>query len=188
MEYAAANPRCLTPAMAIAHLAAQREREICAATVECLRIEGVNDDTSDNLTLDSDEHENRGYNTAIDEAVKAIQERTGCDVLDPVEIAIAGVETLAEAWGDAESYEQQLEDDRALEKQAAILRIMQTTNPLTSKPHSASSAEAVVEQDEQYRVYRQRQSAAVVAKFTARGVYEAAKLRAERLVRAEGRR
>lgn len=106
-------------------------------------------------------------------------------VVDPIEQAIANLEARGVAWGDAESYEQQLADDRALEKQAAILRIMQTTNPLTSKQHSASSADAVVEQDAEYRTYRQKQSDAVVKKFTAKGQFEAAKLRAERLVQRE---
>jgi hypothetical protein len=44
---------------------------------------------------------------------------------------------------------------RPAEKAAAIQRLMQQTNPLTGKPHSASSPEAVVETAQNYWAFRE---------------------------------
>jgi hypothetical protein len=72
-----------------------------------------------------------------------------------------------------------LEADRAEQKLAAILRIMATTNDLTGNPHSASSAEKIVELDSEYRAYLQRQSNTVVMKNVAFTAAQSARLMAE---------
>ncbi len=88
------------------------------------------------------------------------------------------IERAGEALADAAEREAELEDYRAGEKSAAILRLMQGANPLTGKAHSASSAEAVVETDAEYAAYRARQRKATVATIHARVAYEVAKSRA----------
>lgn len=85
----------------------------------------------------------------------------------------------AEGLGLARAEEQRLEDERCAVKRAAILRIMQSENPLTGKQHSASSAEAVVETDGEYAEYRKRQRIAVVDTECARAAFYAARYRAE---------
>lgn len=94
------------------------------------------------------------------------------------------IEDAADALADAVAVEMKLEDDRPIVKQRAVLRIVGTENPLTGKPHSASSAEAVVETDAEYYDYRATQRQAVIAKIRAAGAYEAAKAIA-RLAAAE---
>lgn len=98
--------------------------------------------------------------------------------------AIAYIVEAANKLALATQRETALEDLRPAKKQAAILRLMATENPLTStsdkpKLHSASSAEAVVEMDAEYAQHRSQQSAAVIARITAWGEYEAAVLRAK---------
>jgi len=78
-----------------------------------------------------------------------------------------------EALADAVAHEQMLEDRRPDFKQAAILRLMQTTNPATTKPHSGSSAESVVETDADYAQYRARQREAATRTILARARYRA---------------
>lgn len=73
---------------------------------------------------------------------------------------------------------QERADGRAAEKSAAIRRLMQTMNDETGKPHSASSAEKVVELDPAFAQYRQTEAACEVERIRALGVYEAAKLAA----------
>lgn len=85
--------------------------------------------------------------------------------------------------------EMELEADRAGKKLDAIRRIMATENLLTGRSHSASSAEAVVETDLQYRAYLSLQSEVVVLKNHAFTLARAADLRAQLAVarfRAEG--
>jgi hypothetical protein len=67
-----------------------------------------------------------------------------------------------------------LEDERPVMKVAAIQRLMQGVNPTNGKPHSASSAESMVELDEDYAAYRAKQRQAVVNTIMARARYEAA--------------
>jgi hypothetical protein len=95
------------------------------------------------------------------------------------EDAITQVENTAELLGLAQAEEARLEDERPIVKQQAILRIMQATNPLTLKAHSASSAEAVVETDEAYMQHRRTQRDAVLATQKAWGAFKAATLRAQ---------
>jgi hypothetical protein len=71
--------------------------------------------------------------------------------------------------------EMTLEDTRAHVKFAAIERIMKSgDNPLTGKPHSASSAEAVVNLDEEYAAHLTQQRDAVARKIRAKAQYDAA--------------
>lgn len=91
---------------------------------------------------------------------------------------IDAIEATAAALGLARAAEQALEDERPLVKSAAIRRLMGTENPETGKPHSASSAEKVVETDAEYMAHRRAQRDAVVATQEAWGRYEAAKQRA----------
>ena len=95
-----------------------------------------------------------------------------------LDAALAALEEAGHALGSARAWEMQLEDLRALVKRDAIERILQTENPLTHKPHSASSAEAIVESDVDYTLHRLNQRVAVIDVDTARGRFEAAKLRA----------
>jgi hypothetical protein len=85
---------------------------------------------------------------------------------------------------EAVTHEAQLEDQRAMKKFDAIRRLMQTTNELTGKPHSASSAEAIVESDPEYAKHREWQRLATANTIRARAVLKAAEFRAELAVRA----
>lgn len=69
--------------------------------------------------------------------------------------------------------------DKPARKTAAIRRIMGTQNPLTQAPHSGSSAEKVVELDEEYRHYLWQGSNIVVEKIKAEGRVHAALRRAD---------
>ncbi len=82
------------------------------------------------------------------------------------------------ALAEAVATEQRLEDFRPEHKLAAIRRLMETANPANGKPHSASSAEAVVELDNEYALYRQRQRDAIQHTIKMRALYEAAKANA----------
>ena len=85
------------------------------------------------------------------------------------------IETAARALAEAVAAEQALEDARINVKLAAIDRIMaKGDNPFTGKPHSFSSAEGVVNTDEEYQAYLERQREAVRARILAKGVYDAA--------------
>jgi hypothetical protein len=79
---------------------------------------------------------------------------------------------------------QELEDTRPLVKSDAIRRLMGMTNPETGKPHSASSAEKIVESDGEYLAHRRQQANAEVEKHRAFARYEASKLQARLAVAA----
>lgn len=85
------------------------------------------------------------------------------------------IEKAAANLADAVVNETALEDGRIAEKLAAIERIMAAgDNVLTGKPHSFSSAEAMVNTDPAYQDYLARQRDAVRARILARGAYDAA--------------
>jgi hypothetical protein len=98
--------------------------------------------------------------------------------LAPTEEAIAAYEQAGERYAHLVGREMELEADRHTAKQAAIRRIMQGVNELTEKPHSASSAESVVETDAEYRSYLRRQTDTVVEKNLALTAMTSARLRA----------
>lgn len=88
---------------------------------------------------------------------------------------IQNIEKRAAALAEAVAAEQALEDARINIKLAAIERIMSRgDNALTGKPHSFSSAESVVNTDEEYQSYLERQREAVRTRILARGGYDAA--------------
>lgn len=92
--------------------------------------------------------------------------------------AIRRIESTGERVAQAYATVQDLADGRAVEKSAAIIRLMQTTNAETTKPHSASSAEKIVESDAEYSAYRRRERDAEVEKHRAEAAYSASKLTA----------
>ncbi len=101
--------------------------------------------------------------TTADEAIDALMDR-------------------ASEHATARAEEMHLEDLRAVRKITAIGRIMQgEPNPLTGKPHSASSAETFVETDEQYAALRKQQRDATMTTIMTRARYDAAKFRAQLL-------
>jgi len=103
------------------------------------------------------------------------------DVVDRVAVAIDEVEERAAALGEALADEARLEDERALVKAAAITRLLEA-----KAATSATAAEKIVEQDSFYATHRQHQRAQIIERMTKWGAYEAAKLRAQRLVAKEG--
>jgi len=70
--------------------------------------------------------------------------------------------------------EMEMEAKKPAEKSDAIRRLMQQENPETGKPHSASSAEKVVETDRDYANFLTTMREAVHAKIIARAHYDAA--------------
>lgn len=95
------------------------------------------------------------------------------------EQAIRDYEVAADRWVQAAQQEMAMEAGRPAVKREAIARIMAGTNALTNKPHSASSAEAVVEMDQDYAAYLRRQREVVAEKNGHYTDMTAAKLRAE---------
>lgn len=88
---------------------------------------------------------------------------------------VKDIETAASNLADATDVEMRLEDERVHHKLAAIDRIMSGgDNPFTSKPHSFSSAEAIVNTDDGYQEYLSRLRMAVRDRIIARGNYDAA--------------
>jgi hypothetical protein len=94
------------------------------------------------------------------------------------EEAIITFERAGESYARLVGREMDLEADRHAQKQAAIRRVMQGINELTAKPHSASSAEAIVETDLEYRDYLRQQTDTVVQKNLALTAAQSARLRA----------
>ena len=88
---------------------------------------------------------------------------------------VNNISDAANNLADAMAAEMKLEDERVTHKLAAIDRIMSRgDNPLTSKPHSYSSAESIVNTDETYQEYLGQIRTAVRNRIIARGSYEAA--------------
>lgn len=85
------------------------------------------------------------------------------------------ITSAAAALADAVRRESELEDNRISVKMAAVERIMKSgDNPLTGKPHSFSSAEALVNTDTAYSEYLGQCRDAAHARMIARGNYDAA--------------
>lgn len=102
-----------------------------------------------------------------------------------VDAAVQGIKTATEGLVEARDIVAALEDQRPLKKRDAILRLIGTENPLTGKPHSASSAEAIVESDPAYAAHRLEQRRAEADVLFARANYEIALLKAKALVATE---
>lgn len=92
--------------------------------------------------------------------------------------ALAEYTHAVTVYAVAREFEEQLEHERAYAKQDAILRLLQLEagNPLTGKPHSATSAESVVNTDAEYQAYLARQRQAVMTRIKSDGLREAARL------------
>ncbi|NBT75296.1 hypothetical protein EBZ80_13845 [bacterium] len=88
---------------------------------------------------------------------------------------VKNIEQAATRLADAVKATMTLEDNRHAVKMAAINRIMKSgDNPLTNKPHSFSSAEALVHSDAQYADYLEQIREAEYSRILARGAYDAA--------------
>lgn len=86
----------------------------------------------------------------------------------------------SQALADAVEKEMMLEDNRHTVKLAAITRIMNSgDNTLTGKPHSFSSAEALVHADVDYAAHLEQLRIAARERIIARGKYDAAVAAAE---------
>lgn len=91
------------------------------------------------------------------------------------ETLIANITAATQRLAETTVSEMVLEDSRINAKLAAIDRIMAAgDNQFTGKPHSFSSAEAIVNTDEQYQSYLEQQRNAVRERVLARGAYDAA--------------
>lgn len=95
------------------------------------------------------------------------------------EDAISDYQHQGSLYADLAGEEMDREARRAIEKDAAIRRIMETNNPLTQKPHSASGAEKIVEADDQYAAFLRDGRTVVVDKNHTFTKMQTAKLRAE---------
>lgn len=95
---------------------------------------------------------------------------------------ITQIVEAGEAYGEAVHAEMQIEDERPLAKLEAIKRLMALPNELTGKPHSASSAEAVVETDLTYAAYLCAKREAVVEKIRAKTALDVAQLRVRAMI------
>jgi hypothetical protein len=85
------------------------------------------------------------------------------------------IEIVTANLAETTTFEMSLEDTRINVKLAAIERIMRAgDNPLTGKPHSFSSAEAIVNTDGEYQNYLERLRQAAHNRIVARGAYDAA--------------
>lgn len=83
----------------------------------------------------------------------------------------------AQNYANAVRNEMELEDNRVNVKMAAIKRIIDAgDNALTGKPHSFSSAEAVVNADKEYAQYLEKLRNAAVERILAKAAYEVALL------------
>jgi hypothetical protein len=88
---------------------------------------------------------------------------------------VNNITLAAELLANMTVSEQRLEDERITHKLAAIERIMaRGDNTLTGKPHSYSSAEAVVNTDAEYQTYLAMIRSAVRDRILAKGNYDAA--------------
>lgn len=98
---------------------------------------------------------------------------------------IEDYERLGRGYAELAAREFDLEAGRAIEKDAAIRRIMEQPNPLNSdKPHSATSAEKIVEADPEYAAYIGRIRDTVREKNHAYTAMTGARLRAELAIAA----
>lgn len=85
------------------------------------------------------------------------------------------IKYTCENYANAVKIEMTLEDNRAKVKMTAVQRIIRAgDNPMTGKPHSYSSAEAIVNTDNEYSDYLGKMREAAVNRIVARGAYDAA--------------
>lgn len=106
--------------------------------------------------------------------------------VEHVEHHIHAITEAGERVALAHAVVMQLEDERPLIKARCIEAMIGSPNPLgkLGATHSASSAEAVVEQHADYWQHRRKQDAAEVERWRSLAAYEAAKLMARLSVEA----
>lgn len=100
---------------------------------------------------------------------------------DQAERAIQAIDTAADRVAAAITSEAAAEDVCAEELSALVNSLIGQTNPLTNKPHSATSAEAAAKETVTYKTARQRRTEAEIETARARAALESAKLRAKLL-------
>lgn len=82
--------------------------------------------------------------------------------------------TAGRCLAEAVVAELEMEARKAGEKSDAIRRLIGSENVETGKPHSASSAEKIVETDREYAAFLAAQRSIVANKIVARAEYDAA--------------
>lgn len=111
-----------------------------------------------------------------------LRQHRRAELQTPVDVAISHLIDAGTVLGLAHAKVMTLEDERPLIKAKCIEAMIGTPNPITNKPHSATSAEAIVEKHTEYWQHRQKQIAAEIHKHEAEANYEVQKLRARLLV------
>jgi len=99
---------------------------------------------------------------------------------DAITVLLSKIARATEALSDAVVNEMSLEDGRTKIKMEAVQRIMAGgDNPMTGKPHSFSSAEAIANTDKTYNDYLATVRQAAAQRIIARGQYDAAIIEAQ---------
>lgn len=112
--------------------------------------------------------------------------KTQQEAVTVAQAAITRYTAAAERYRGKVAEEMLAAAGKAGAKHSAIRRIMETENELTKKPHTATSAEAIVETDDDYSFYLQHQRLVVAEKLTAEAQMVAAKLEAELAIAVAG--
>lgn len=86
------------------------------------------------------------------------------------------IAATADTYAQALARESELHALRGVRKSEAIVRLIGTDNAETGKPHSASSAEKVVESDAEYAAFLKSCRDSVVERIRREAEYEAAKM------------
>jgi tyrosyl-tRNA synthetase len=89
-----------------------------------------------------------------------------------LDAAIAAMHEVAESLGRARAREMELEDERALVKRDAVRRLVES-----GAASSATAAEKIVEQDEEYAAHRRNQREQTIYVQTRWSRWEAARAR-----------
>lgn len=107
--------------------------------------------------------------------------------LSDIQELITEAEVLAKRTADAALTEASLTDRRPLVKHRAVLRLAASgVQPISAKPHSYSSAEAMVEEDPDFAEHIEMLREATQERANLQAEAWAAKLRAELAVRLVG--
>src|SRR5690349_16497078 len=108
-------------------------------------------------------------------------------LLDLAEVRVVAIEQAAQAVTDAIAAENDAIRVRDEHKDALVNALIGNENPITKKPHSATSAAEAAEKDGTYRTLDGLRKRAEAARIIAWAKYEQAKLRAKiAVVAAEG--
>jgi hypothetical protein len=91
-----------------------------------------------------------------------------------------------EAYVDFTVQEMECDDHKPVVKHTAIMSILGTENVATKKPHTYSSAEAIVETDAGYAEFLKKRRDVIASKMKARGDMEAAAFRVRAALALKG--